>query len=315
MSASDSAPRPHSSSGSDSESRGRAGGERLVGVLGVGQMGTGIAQTALEAGCEVRIADAARSRAEAAREGIARGLERRVAKGRLTAEARDAALGRLRVSADLGELTEAPAPDAVIEAVPEVAELKFRAFEELGARCPAGTLLLSNTSSIPITEIAARASGPERVAGMHFMHPVPVMPLVEGVRGLATSDATFARVRRFAEQLGKTFVEARDFPGFCVNRLLMPLVNEAIHALAEGVATAEDIDKAVTLGLNHPMGPLALADFIGLDTCLAIIETLHRGFGDPKYRPSPLLRAHVAAGRLGRKTGQGFFRYDESSRR
>jgi 3-hydroxybutyryl-CoA dehydrogenase len=210
----------------------------------------------------------------------------------------------------VGKLTDLAQADLVVEAVTEKPDLKFQIFKQLDEACAKHAILASNTSSISITLIAAQTKRPEQVVGMHFMNPVPVMKLVEGIRGIQTSDETFKSVRAVAEKMGKTFIEAKDFPGFAVNRILMPMINEAVTALHEGVASIEDIDAAMKLGTNQPMGPLTLADFIGLDTCLAIMEVLHQGLGDSKYRPSPLLKQYVAAGWLGKKTGRGFYRYD-----
>jgi 3-hydroxybutyryl-CoA dehydrogenase len=229
-----------------------------------------------------------------------------VDKGKLAAGQREATLRRISIAAEVGALAEV---DFVIEAASEDAALKARIFADLDGACRPGTILASNTSSIGITGLAARTGRPDRVIGMHFMNPVPVMKLCELIRGLATSDQTYETTRALADKLGKTTVVSRDVPGFIVNRVLAPLINEAIFAFSEGLASAEDIDRAIHLGLNHPMGPLALADLIGLDTTLAILEVLHRELGDPKYRPCPLLRQYVAAGWHGRKSGRGFYTY------
>ena len=279
---------------------------RTLGVVGAGQMGAGIAQVASQAGLSVWLADASAQLAEAGRQRISKALAGQVEKGKLAAPQRDAILDRVRAAGAIAELS---ACDFVVEAVSESAELKKKIFGELDEVCPPHTLLASNTSSISITLLGAATRRPERVVGMHFMNPVPVMKLVELIRGLATSDETFEVTRTLATRMGKTIITSRDVPGFLVNRVLMPLVNEAAFALHEGIGTAEDIDQGARLGLNHPMGPLQLADLIGLDTCLAILEVLHRELGDDKYRPCPLLRQYVAAGWLGRKTGRGFYRY------
>lgn len=278
-----------------------------IGILGAGQMGAGIAQTAAQSGFKVTLADRDLETATRGKESISRQLRKQVEKGKLTESEQKQILDRIQLAQNLKGLNQC---DLVIEAVTEKPDLKFEIFRQLDDACPSHTLLASNTSSISITAIAAQTRRPTQVAGMHFMNPVPVMKLIEGIRGLQTSDATFQSVRHFAEQMGKTFVESKDQPGFAVNRILMPMINEAITALHEGIASIEDIDTAMKLGTNQPMGPLTLADFIGLDTCLAIMEVLHHGLGDSKYRPSPLLRQYVAAGWLGKKTGRGFYIYD-----
>jgi 3-hydroxybutyryl-CoA dehydrogenase len=280
---------------------------QTLGVLGAGQMGMGIAQTAAQSGFAVLLADQSLPYAEKGKDRIASQLRKLVEKGKLTDADQQKTLQAISPVGGIPDLARA---DFVVEAVTENPSVKYELFRKLDEACPAGVILATNTSSISITAIAARTRRPELVAGMHFMNPVPVMKLAEGIRGLQTSDATFATTRAVAEKMGKTFVEARDFPGFAVNRILMPMINEAVTALHEGVASAEDIDTAMKLGTNQPMGPLTLADFIGLDTCLAIMEVLHDGLGDSKYRPSPLLRQYVAAGWLGRKSGRGFHRYD-----
>jgi 3-hydroxybutyryl-CoA dehydrogenase len=277
-----------------------------VGVLGAGQMGRGIAQVAAAAGLPVVLVDSTRALAEQGHATIAGQLAKLVDKDKLSAGERDQLLARIQPAE--GALAFA-AVDIVIEAAAEDMQVKQRLFAELDAACRPSAILASNTSSISITALGAATGRPDRVIGMHFMNPVPVMKLCEIIRGLPTSDATFAATRGLAERMGKDTVESRDVPGFIVNRVLMPLINEAAFALFEGIASAEDIDKAIRLGLNHPQGPLALADLIGLDTTLAILEVLHRELGDPKYRPCPLLRQYVAARWLGRKTGRGFYRY------
>ena len=283
-----------------------------IGVVGAGQMGQGIAQVAAQAGLDVLIVDAAPDLAQAGIGKIKKQLDRLVEKAKLDAAARDQTLGRLRASEALRELSPC---DVVIEAAPEREELKLQIFKSLGEICRDEAILASNTSSISITKIAAASGRPDRVIGMHFMNPVPVMKLVEIVRGLPTSQETYDTVVELARRFGKTTIGARDIPGFIVNRMLIPLLNEACYGLYEGLGTAGDIDTGVRLGLNHPMGPLELADLIGLDTCLAIAEVLHRELGDDKYRPCPLLRQYVAAGWLGKKVGRGFYEYDSQGQK
>ena len=278
-----------------------------ISVIGAGTMGNGIAHVSALSGLDVRLIDVDPDALAAALQTIDKNLGRQVAKERITEEAKVAAVGRIRTETDLA----AGVADAqiVVEAVPERVELKVSLFEAIDASAPAGAVLATNTSSISITEIAARTTRPEDVIGMHFMNPVPVMKLVEVIRGLATSDRTTRSVMELASALGKTPVEVNDFPGFVSNRVLMPMINEAVFCLMESVAEAEAIDTVMKLGMNHPMGPLALADLIGLDTCLNILEVLHRELGDDRYRPCPLLRKYVAAGWLGRKSGRGFYTY------
>ena len=278
-----------------------------IGVLGAGQMGQGIAQVAAQSGLDVIIVDAAPDFAQMGIGKIKKMLDRLVEKGKLEASARDATLGHLRPGSQHRDLNEC---DVVIEAAPEKEDLKLSIFKSLGEVCKDDAILASNTSSISITKIAAASGRPDRVIGMHFMNPVPLMKLVEIVRGLPTSQATVDTVMELAKRFGKTTIGARDIPGFIVNRMLIPLLNEACYGLYEGLGTAADIDTGVRLGLNHPMGPLELSDLIGLDTCLAIAEVLHRELGDDKYRPCPLLRQYVAAGWLGKKVGRGFYEYD-----
>jgi 3-hydroxybutyryl-CoA dehydrogenase len=280
-----------------------------LGVAGAGQMGSGIAQTAACAGLDVVLYDVAETSIERALDRIRRSLDRGIEKGRLREADKRAALSKIRTSMDFGDLGKM---DFIEEAAPENEEIKCRIFRDLDGLCPAATVLSTNTSSISITRIAAHTTRPERVVGMHFMNPVPVMKLVEVIRGLNTSEETFRTAWSLAERLGRTPVEANDFPGFIANRILMPMINEAVFALYHGVGTREAIDTTMRLGMHHPMGPLELADLIGLDTCLAIMETLYRGFEDSKYRPCPLLRQYVDAGRLGRKSGEGFYRYPKT---
>ena len=269
-------------------------------------MGNGIAHVFAQAGHPVTMIDVSPDALKRGMDTISKNLDRQVKKGALTADDKSAILGRVSTAEQLDAVNGAA---LVVEAVTEQRELKFRIFGDIDRHADAGAILATNTSSISITEIAAQTKRPESVIGMHFMNPVPVMQLVEVIRGLATSDATLARATELARAVGKTPVEATDYPGFIANRILMPMINEAAFCLMEGVGTAEAIDTVMKLGMNHPMGPLALADFIGLDTCVAILDVLHAGLGDPKYRACPLLRKYVAAGWLGRKSGRGFYAY------
>jgi 3-hydroxybutyryl-CoA dehydrogenase len=282
-------------------------GIQKVMVIGAGQMGSGIAQVCAMSGYEVLLHDLKDEYVEKGLGTIAKNLSRQVEKGKMESEEKDAILSRLTSSTNL---KNAAAVDLVIEAAVENMEIKTRIFAELDEITPRHVILASNTSSLPITEIAAATKRPEKVIGMHFMNPVPVMKLVEVIRGLATADEVYQEVEKMAESLKKVPVEVNDFPGFVANRILMPMINEAIYTLYEGVATKEAIDDVMKLGMNHPMGPLTLADFIGLDTCLYIMETLHQGLGDDKYRPCPLLRKYVKAGWLGKKSGRGFYEYN-----
>lgn len=276
-------------------------------VVGSGQMGSGIAQVCAQAGFTVYLHDVSDEALDRGIQTIEGNLSRQVEKGRMTGEEMRAVIGRIRRT---GDLADAKHCDLVIEAATENMQVKTSIFKTLAEAAPDHAILATNTSSLPITEIAAATKRPEKVIGMHFMNPVPVMKLVEVIRGLATADEVYAEVEALARRMGKTPVEVKDFPGFVSNRVLMPMINEAIYAVYEGVATPEAVDEVMKLGMNHPMGPLTLADFIGLDTCLYIMETLYEGFGDPKYRPCPLLRKYVKAGWLGRKTGRGFYVYD-----
>ncbi|MGG4265765.1 3-hydroxybutyryl-CoA dehydrogenase [Peribacillus simplex] len=278
-------------------------------VIGAGQMGSGIAQVCAMSGYEVLLHDLKEEYVEKGLGTITKNLSRQVEKGKMKPGDKDAILSRLTSSTDL---KNAAAVDLVIEAAVENMEIKTKIFAELDEITPQQVILASNTSSLPITEIAAATKRPEKVIGMHFMNPVPVMKLVEIIRGLATSDEVYKEVEKMAESLNKVPVEVNDFPGFVANRILMPMINEAVYTLYEGVATKEAIDDVMKLGMNHPMGPLTLADFIGLDTCLYIMETLHQGLGDDKYRPCPLLRKYVKAGWLGKKSGRGFYEYNQS---
>ena len=277
-----------------------------IAVIGAGQMGNGIAHVFAQAGHDVVIVDVSDAALERGRSTIAKNLDRQVKKGTITEAGKSGVLARVTTSTAMDAIKGA---SLVVEAATENRDLKFSIFEQMDAVADAGAILATNTSSISITEIAARTKRPEQVIGMHFMNPVPMMQLVEIIRGLATSDATTTRVVALSTAIGKTPVEVNDYPGFVANRILMPMINEAIYCVMEGVGAPEAIDTVMKLGMNHPMGPLALADLIGLDTCLAILEVLHAGLGDPKYRPCPLLRKYVAAGWLGRKSGRGFFVY------
>jgi 3-hydroxybutyryl-CoA dehydrogenase len=279
---------------------------KRVGVIGAGTMGNGIAQVFAQSGFDVRLCDAAPAAIDRAKAGIEKSLGKFVEKGKMTAPDRDAALGRLSTGSDLDALADV---DYVVEAIAETVEAKTGVFSRLDAITKPEVILSSNTSSISITTLGAATKRPDRVLGMHFMNPVPLMTLVELIRGQATSAGSMTIATDLCRTLGKTPVEAADYPGFISNRILMPMINEAIYAVMEGVGTPEAIDTVMKLGMNHPMGPLTLADFIGLDVCLAILNVLHDGIGDPKYRPCPLLRRMVAAGHLGRKSGRGFYTY------
>jgi 3-hydroxybutyryl-CoA dehydrogenase len=280
---------------------------QVFGVIGGGQMGRGIAQVAAQNGCRVVLLDVTAEQAQKGKDRIARDLGRLVEKGKMDTAERDAILARIEATADFGALATA---DFAIEAATEALDLKKEIFRRADAVLPPEAILASNTSSISLTKLAAATSRPDKVIGMHFMNPVPVMKLVEIVRALQTSDETYQLTRAMADRMGKTLITTKDMPGFIVNRMLIPFLNEACFALQEGLGTVEDIDTGAKLGLNHPMGPFELADLIGLDTVLYIAEVLHREFGDDKYRPPAILRNFVAAGWLGRKSGRGFYTYD-----
>ncbi|MFB7157118.1 3-hydroxybutyryl-CoA dehydrogenase [Lysinibacillus sp. NPDC056232] len=282
-------------------------GIQKVMVIGAGQMGSGIAQVCAQAGYDVKLNDMKQEFFERGLGVMTKNLTRDVEKGRKTEDEKAAILGRISMSLDLQDASDV---DIIIEAAVENMEVKQSIFKQIDQIAPAHAILATNTSSLPITEIAAVTNRPEQVIGMHFMNPVPVMKLVEIIRGLATSDEVYKVVEDMTVKLSKTPVEVNDFPGFISNRILLPMINEAIYALYEGVASKEAIDDVMKLGMNHPMGPLTLADFIGLDTCLSIMEILHEGLGDSKYRPCPLLRKYVAAGWLGKKSGRGFYVYE-----
>jgi 3-hydroxybutyryl-CoA dehydrogenase len=281
----------------------------VVGVVGAGQMGNGIAQVVASKGAQVIMMDVSAASLDKVIQTISANCDRWIKKEAMTVEGKKTLLSHIQTTTSMGDLQVC---DIVIEAATEHLDLKLKIFKELDEKVKKQALLVSNTSSISITKIAAATSRPEQVAGMHFMNPVPVMKLVEGIRGLQTSNATFEQVRNFAEKLDKVFVESvKDMPGFIVNRILMPMINEAIFTLHEGIASVEAIDEAMKLGTNQPMGPLTLADFIGLDTCLAILRVLHEGLGESKYRPCPLLVKYVEAGWLGKKSGRGFYNYSK----
>ncbi|HSU97868.1 MAG TPA: 3-hydroxybutyryl-CoA dehydrogenase [Gemmatimonadaceae bacterium] len=277
-----------------------------IAVIGAGQMGNGIAHVFAAASFPVTMIDVAQDALDRGKATIEKNLDRQLKKGTIDQAAKDATLSNVTLATDLAAASDA---SLIVEAATENVALKYRIFSDLDKLAKPDAILASNTSSISITEIAAKTGRPEKVVGMHFMNPVPVMKLVEIIRGLATSDETTAKVIALSSALGKTPVEVNDYPGFVANRILMPMINEAVYCVMEGVGTPEAIDTVMHLGMNHPMGPLTLADFIGLDTCVAILEVMHDGLGDPKYRPCPLLRKYVAAGWLGRKTGRGFYKY------
>ncbi|MGP4076463.1 3-hydroxybutyryl-CoA dehydrogenase [Halobacillus sp. K22] len=276
-------------------------------VIGAGQMGAGIAQVFAQSGLYVKLNDLNQDALNNGLESIKKRLDRAVGKGKLSREDENATIERLSGTTDMNEASDC---DLVVEAVVENMDIKTKVFQQLDAITPEHAILASNTSSLPITEIAAATNRPSQVIGMHFMNPVPVMKLVEIIRAIQTSDETYQAIEDLTKEINKSPVEVEDFPGFVSNRILMPMINEAIYTVHEGVASPEDVDTVMKLGMNHPMGPLTLADFIGLDTCLYIMEVLHEGFGDSKYRPCPLLRKYVKAGWLGKKSGRGFYSYE-----
>ncbi|MFD1020056.1 3-hydroxybutyryl-CoA dehydrogenase [Thalassobacillus hwangdonensis] len=282
-------------------------GIKTVMVIGAGQMGAGIAQVCAQSGFTVKLNDIAQESLDKGKAGIEKRLDRAVEKGRMSEDDKNATISNLTYTTEMKDASDC---DLVIEAVVENMDVKTKVFQALDDITPEHAILASNTSSLPITEIAAVTNRPSQVIGMHFMNPVPVMKLVEIIKGLQTSDETYQSIEDMTKELSKTPVEVNDFPGFVSNRILMPMINEAIYTVYEGVASPEDVDTVMKLGMNHPMGPLTLADFIGLDTCLYIMEVLYEGFGDSKYRPCPLLRKYVKAGWLGKKSGRGFYNYE-----
>ncbi len=277
-----------------------------IGVVGAGQMGSGIAHVSAASGFQTHLWDISREVSEKALDSIKSRLNKGLSKGKWDESFVNNTIGNLSISSELEDLADC---DLIVEAIVENESIKYELFSKLDAICKADTILASNTSSIPITKIANNTKRADKVAGMHFMNPVPIMKLVEGIRGKDTSEETFKAIEDVSKKMNKVFVKSNDFPGFIVNRVLMPMINEAIYALHENVANAEDIDTAMKLGTNQPMGPLNLADFIGLDTCLAIMNVLYEGFGTEKYKPCPLLEKYVAEGKLGKKTGEGFYKY------
>jgi 3-hydroxybutyryl-CoA dehydrogenase len=280
----------------------------FIGIIGAGTMGNGIAQTAANAGFDVILCDIKQEFVEKGLQNVGKSLDRFVKKETMTEEQKNEILGRIKITTNLEDLEDCT---LIVEAATENFEIKKQIFQKLDEITSEEAILATNTSSISITKIAGVTSRPEKVIGMHFMNPVPLMKLVEVIRGIATSDETYAKVKEMSEKMGKTPLDCQDFPGFVANRILLPMINEAIFALYEGVATRESIDGIMKLGMNHPMGPLTLADFIGLDVCLAILRVMHEGLGDPKYRPCPLLVKMVDAGWLGRKSGKGFYEYNQ----